>query len=789
MSWGEGVMVMLNQLSALQYTCFVLVFALVAPPNTALAQTPERPPIAAPQTIDDIEGVPNFAEVIDRGKSGSGTDCNVTDNETFCSTTSYTFNGLGVSKLAAPYMVQIVTNEAYIPSETLRERFPGQNLWELRHVCGGALIDENWAITAAHCFDRSDEGELYDIRTDFKLLSEPSETPRKIERIIIHEDYEKEAADFDIALIKLKPAPQNTGDMPVFGQTQSLESRPAFNDRAYFADEDRLFLSTGLEARLWNLKSNMQILKLTGFNYHIRSENHSAFIFPNKVEIYDLLNGRMLRRFELSDVNGVKFLDSNKAILLSYRNSQTNENETTLWSISSGQLTANVSGGFFTTDTIWLNRNALILKAHNDDYFHWRPDRREGALLNLGRLDGVVYDEGLKHFAGLDQFGITFFDLNTGLDIGRVDIQQRYQPSFSNPRPQYNKIIGHSKNGKYVTLRNEGPWVLTWDVKTGELISTIKLDDVDMRQKLDDANGRILFWSNSEVQIWDVVSGNQIFSQSGTHSTYPAYIGFFDRGKKLLLSEYAGRTIIFDVKTGDKIRQFDHSLPITSASLDKKLEVLTVWNDYGSAELWSLNSEEPLLRGYVGGHILNAWAANRAARMFTLRENGELVEWDVRSKKKIMRLFPISAEPKLELNSQGISEPKGYPQKLEFGCDTCDVDREYWVQTSGWGKTRPVRRYEASSILRTVALRPLSHERCAEQGGWSEGLLNDKVFCANATERKTCKGDSGSPVINHNNQLVGIVSWGSGHCGSDNKPSVYTRVKAYSGWIEEQMID
>lgn len=51
------------------------------------------------------------------------------------------------------------------------------------------------------------------------------------------------------------------------------------------------------------------------------------------------------------------------------------------------------------------------------------------------------------------------------------------------------------------------------------------------------------------------------------------------------------------------------------------------------------------------------------------------------------------------------------------------------------------------------------------------------------------QGDSGGPLVQKNdngdNVVIGIVSWGVIPCGSENAPSVYTRVSAYLDYINE----
>ncbi len=71
--------------------------------------------------------------------------------------------------------------------------------------------------------------------------------------------------------------------------------------------------------------------------------------------------------------------------------------------------------------------------------------------------------------------------------------------------------------------------------------------------------------------------------------------------------------------------------------------------------------------------------------------------------------------------------------------------------------------------------------------------VTDKQICAGDFVNggvDSCKGDSGGPLIdisaNGDLHLVGIVSYGLG-CAQKKKPGVYTKVSAYTGWIENQI--
>lgn len=75
----------------------------------------------------------------------------------------------------------------------------------------------------------------------------------------------------------------------------------------------------------------------------------------------------------------------------------------------------------------------------------------------------------------------------------------------------------------------------------------------------------------------------------------------------------------------------------------------------------------------------------------------------------------------------------------------------------------------------------------AAQGG---GDIADTEICAmrHGTRKDSCQGDSGGPLVVPSGDgfvQVGVVSWGRG-CGGTT-PGVYSRVAAFSGWIDETM--
>nr|XP_038947607.1 transmembrane protease serine 11G isoform X1 [Rattus norvegicus] len=69
------------------------------------------------------------------------------------------------------------------------------------HLCGASLIGSQWLVTSAHCFDNYKNPKLWTVSFG-RTLGNPL-TTRKVESIIIHENYAAHKHDDDIAVVKL----------------------------------------------------------------------------------------------------------------------------------------------------------------------------------------------------------------------------------------------------------------------------------------------------------------------------------------------------------------------------------------------------------------------------------------------------------------------------------------------------------------------------------------------------------------------------------------------------------
>ncbi|KAH8249535.1 hypothetical protein KR032_010370, partial [Drosophila birchii] len=105
------------------------------------------------------------------------------------------------------------------------------------------------------------------------------------------------------------------------------------------------------------------------------------------------------------------------------------------------------------------------------------------------------------------------------------------------------------------------------------------------------------------------------------------------------------------------------------------------------------------------------------------------------------------------------------------------------VLVTGWGSLHDMPFQFNLQILLGTNLTIVNRKSCIEAYASRKYNIPEKVICAQAIGRGTCRGDSGGAVVTlHDRKLVGIVS---GALGCAKLPGFYTDVAEYKKWIND----
>jgi len=124
--------------------------------------------------------------------------------------------------------------------------------------------------------------------------------------------------------------------------------------------------------------------------------------------------------------------------------------------------------------------------------------------------------------------------------------------------------------------------------------------------------------------------------------------------------------------------------------------------------------------------------------------------------------------------------------------DGDDEDNDSSIVT-GWGRVDPQSAASRPDVLQYAFIKRWSKQECRDS--YHKLLKNvdemvdisKNMLCAGGNKTDSCKGDSGSPMLQYDSKsrftVAGIVSFGPSVCGAGT-PGVFTKVKSYLPWIK-----
>lgn len=403
-----------------------------------------------------------------------------------------------------------------------------------------------------------------------------------------------------------------------------------------------------------------------------------------------------------------------------------------------------------------------------------------------------IINENRISAAALTPHGIAIKAINGQ----RILLDPKNRELSQNP---HTDIQHYGGTPRYAAERNNSGEIYLTDTQTNQRtfigISTANY----LRQDVNPTGTHlIVIGTRKKAEVWSIPQKRRL----AEFDIDPAYYHnkpmlFSPDGKKFHLWTNEGESQIRETTTGKLLKTLNHSLPVHDARYGPN-GLIVIEGELGSVELLDMQAEALPFRTFHGGYVVHTdW---NEESLLTWTNDGRIRLFDLKTGEQTLHYIHTVTALNRPVYAAVPDDPARL-QKIRLSSSEATPSNETYLFAYGWGKTHFERTNVASAVLRKLALNPISWDRCNDLRNNRNAVnaartgrtilpakTDPSAFCALGSGRKTCRGDSGGPLLSGKN-LVGVVSRGSGVCWSDDAPTTFASVPKATEWIKEVICD